>query len=60
MYIYFKMSLADINFFACCEPIVMMKPDILEAYPKLDGLYDKVKNDDRIKKWLDIRPVTDK
>lgn len=53
------MTLADIHFFACCETVVRLNPKAFDKFPKLAALYDRVKNNNKIHKWLEQRPDTE-
>ena len=52
---YFQITLADIHFFACCETVLRLNPKSFDDFPKLAALYDRVKNNNKIDKWLDER-----
>lgn len=36
-----------------------LKPNALDDFPKMDALYDKVKNHNKIQEWLEHRPETE-
>ncbi|KAK2151386.1 hypothetical protein LSH36_365g04041 [Paralvinella palmiformis] len=50
-----EITLADIHFFACCETVLRLNPKSFHDFPKLAALYDRVKNNNKIDKWLDER-----
>lgn len=53
-----SISVADIGFYRVMEIVKGHKADILDDYPKLKAIEEKVRTETKIAAWLAVRPVT--
>ncbi|EDV25617.1 expressed hypothetical protein [Trichoplax adhaerens] len=54
-----SLTLGDLYFLLTAETLQSMNKDIFKSVPALDGLFDRIANNPRIKAWREKRPKTD-
>ncbi|EDV25618.1 S-crystallin 4 [Trichoplax sp. H2] len=54
-----SLTVGDLYFFFAAEYLKGAKEDVLQSFPGLNGLFDRIANNPKIKEWREKRPKTE-